>query len=152
MCDVFRQSHAEVLAEYGFQVEADRTVVRVRDANGNALFSGYPQRKVAALLKIRMDNPVFRMLLEEGLEFALIPSEVLGIHRAHAVNVPAQRLDLILIGRTVIAVDQKIVGDFLTVEVTKVIHHHGFGATSVHDRIKHQYAHRSILSHDEPPP
>lgn len=71
MCDVFRQPHAEILAEYGFQVESDRTVVRVSDADRNALLCSYPQREVAAFLKIRMDNLVFRMLLEESTEFTL---------------------------------------------------------------------------------
>ena len=150
--DVLRQSHTEIFTEYGFQVESDRTVMRMCDADGNTLLRRYPQREIAAFLKIRMDNLVFRMLLEESTEFTLVPSEILRVHRAHAVDASAQRLDLILIGRMVIAIDQKIISDLLAVEMTKVIHHHGFGTTTVHNRVEYQYAQRGMLRHDEPLP
>ena len=97
-----------------------------------------------------MNDPIFRVLLEEVAEFTLVPSEILRVHWAHAVDASAKRLDFILVCRTVIAVHQKIVGNFATVEMAQIIHHHSFGAATIHHRVKHQYPKRSMLSHGGP--
>ena len=80
-----------------------------------------------------MNDLVIGMFIKEFDYLFLIFSECKRMQWHHAVNSTTQCFDFIIISSSFFSMYHEIELYFCTIDVSVIVHHHGFGTTSVHD-------------------
>ena len=101
--------------------------------NGNTLLGCFFECKISKLGHMRMYYPVLRMILKKNANITLVPGKILRVNGVHTIYPAAQRFNFVIISAALFPVNKKVELHLCSVNMSIIVHHHGFGSAAIHN-------------------